>query len=194
MISPRVGTEEVLTETFAQRATISLKDGLGRARHAEDDLVNAVSANHRLQIVSRSQHLPAADCPALQCLVVVYEPDDFEIGLPQLAQQAKARLPRASQQQALADRRRGRCLFSCAGAIVKNAPGETPANQSGEHQERMNHQDTEGDRRAGKHARRRAPAIHREMRNAIATARAMAATSRNPQETARRVCRPLSAG
>ena len=128
------------------------QDRLRRARYAEDDFVNAVSANHRLQVVSCSEHLPAADGPALQGLVVVHEPDNFEIRIPQLAQQAQARFARASQQQTPADRRRGRGLFPCAGAIVKNAPGETPANQSDEHQERMNDQDTEGNRRAGKHA------------------------------------------
>ena len=84
----------------------ALEDGLGRARHAEDDFVDAVSANDRLQVVRRSEHLPAADGPALQLLVIVHEPDDFEIGLPQLVQQVKTGLAGASQQQALADGRR----------------------------------------------------------------------------------------
>ena len=86
------------------------KDRLRRARHAEDDFVNTVSANHRLQVVSGSEHLPAADCPALQGLVVVHEPDDFEIRIPQLVQQVEARFSRAGQQQTPADRRRGRGL------------------------------------------------------------------------------------
>ena len=62
-----------------------------------------MSTDDRLQLVRRSQHLPAADRPPLQLLVVVQEPDNLEIGLPQLMQQVESRFTGARQQQALAD-------------------------------------------------------------------------------------------
>ena len=84
----------------------SLEDGLRGARHAENDFVDRCARTIASRSCGRSEHLPAADCPALEFVAIVDEPDDFEIRLPQLVQQVKAGLARAGQQQALARPRR----------------------------------------------------------------------------------------